>query len=30
MRLLRVVKMKDNALLRGLHGEGKTETLLQI
>jgi tRNA(Ile)-lysidine synthase TilS/MesJ len=30
MRLLRVVKIKDNALLLGHHGEDKTETLLQL
>jgi hypothetical protein len=29
-RLLRAVKMKDNVLLLGPHGEGKTETLLQL
>ncbi len=29
-RLLRAVRMKDNVLLLGPHGEGKTETLLQL
>jgi hypothetical protein len=29
-RLLRAVRMKDNALLLGPQGEGKTETLLQL
>jgi len=29
-RLLRAINMNDNALLLGPHGEGKTETLLQL
>lgn len=29
-RLLRAVRMKDNVLLLGPHGEGKTETMLQL
>jgi len=29
-RLLRAVRMNDNVLLLGPHGEGKTETLLQL
>ena len=29
-RLLRAIRMNDNALLLGPHGEGKTETLLQL
>jgi hypothetical protein len=29
-RLLRAIRMKDNVLLLGPHGEGKTETLLQL
>jgi hypothetical protein len=29
-RLLRAVRMRDNVLLLGPHGEGKTETLLQL
>jgi len=29
-RLLRAIRMKDNVLLLGPHGEGKTETMLQL
>ena len=29
-RILRAIRMKDNVLLLGPHGEGKTETMLQL